>query len=251
MNSISFSSCFPISFSRRAADKARRVVGAGICLAASVALFSSCQEKASAEPEAAQKPSTSPAVDKKEDNSPASNETAAPAAALQKVTLAGGCFWCTEAVMEKLVGVTDVVSGYTGGHVDDPSYEQVCEKTTGHAEAIEFSFDPSKITFEEILEVFFHTHDPTTLNQQGNDKGPQYRSAIFFHTPAQKAAAENLIRKLNTSGEFSSPIVTEVTAASKFWPAEEYHQDFFARNPYHPYCQAMIPPKLEKLKKLR
>ena len=159
-------------------------------------------------------------------------------------TLAGGCFWCTEAVYERMRGVNDVVSGYIGGHVKNPTYQQVCGKKTGHAEAVEIYYDPSKTTYEELLEVFFKTHDPTTLNRQGADEGPQYRSAVFFHDDKQKAAAKKYIAKLNAAGE--GPIVTTLEFASKFYPAEEYHQDYFARNPNAGYCRAVVRNKVRK-----
>ncbi len=161
-------------------------------------------------------------------------------------TLAGGCFWCTEAVYERMTGVKDVVSGYIGGSVPNPTYEQVCGKKTGHAEAVQIVYDPSKTSYDELLQVFFKTHDPTTLNKQGADEGPQYRSAIFFHDDEQKAAAEKYIKKLNESGEFDSPIVTTLEAATTFYPAEEYHQDFFRRNPNYGYCQAVVRNKVRK-----
>ena len=159
-------------------------------------------------------------------------------------TLAGGCFWCTEAVYERMRGVNDVVSGYIGGHVKNPTYQQVCGKKTGHAEAVEIYYDPSKTTYEELLEVFFKTHDPTTLNRQGADEGPQYRSAVFFHDDKQKAAAKKYIAKLNAAGD--GPIVTTLEFASKFYPAEEYHQDYFARNPNAGYCRAVVRNKVRK-----
>ena len=159
-------------------------------------------------------------------------------------TLAGGCFWCTEAVYERMRGVNDVVSGYIGGHVKNPTYQQVCGKQTGHAEAVEIYYDPSKTTYEELLEVFFKTHDPTTLNRQGADEGPQYRSAVFFHNDQQKAEAKKYIAKLNAAGD--GPIVTTLEPASKFYPAEEYHQDYFARNPNAGYCRAVVRNKVRK-----
>ena len=161
-------------------------------------------------------------------------------------TLAGGCFWCTEAVFERMQGVNDVVSGYIGGHVANPTYEQVCSKTTGHAEAVEIYYDPDQVTYDELLEVFFKTHDPTTLNRQGADAGPQYRSSVFYHDETQKKAAEKYIEKLNKSGEYNSPIVTKLEVASKFYPAEEYHQDYFRRNPNAGYCQAVVKNKVRK-----
>ncbi|WP_409994566.1 peptide-methionine (S)-S-oxide reductase MsrA [Rhodopirellula sp. MGV] len=161
-------------------------------------------------------------------------------------TLAGGCFWCTEAVFERMEGVGDVISGYIGGEVANPTYEQVCTKTTGHAEAIEIRYDPSKVKFEELLEVFFKTHDPTTLNQQGADKGPQYRSSIFYHDEEQREAAEKYIKKLDDSGEFDRKIVTTLEKATTFYPAEDYHQDFFRKNPNYGYCQAVVVNKVRK-----
>ncbi len=161
-------------------------------------------------------------------------------------TLAGGCFWCTEAVFERMEGVKDVVSGYIGGTVPNPTYEQVCSKKTGHAEAIEIIYDPSKTTYEELLEVFFKTHDPTTKNKQGADEGPQYRSAVFYHNEEQKKAAQKYIAKLDESREFKSPIVTTLERATKFYPAEEYHQDFYRRNPNYGYCQFVVRNKVRK-----
>jgi methionine-S-sulfoxide reductase len=161
-------------------------------------------------------------------------------------TLAGGCFWCTEAVFERMQGVNDVVSGYIGGHVANPTYEQVCGKQTGHAEAVEIYYDPSETTYEELLEVFFKVHDPTTKNRQDADEGPQYRSAVFYHDEEQKAIAEKYIQKLNESDEFNSPIVTTLEKATTFYTAEEYHQDYFRRNPNAGYCQAVVRNKVRK-----
>ncbi|MCB1078176.1 MAG: peptide-methionine (S)-S-oxide reductase MsrA [Verrucomicrobiae bacterium] len=162
-------------------------------------------------------------------------------------TFGGGCFWCTEAVMERLEGVVDVKSGYMGGHVDHPTYEQVCQKDTGHVEVIQVTYDPGQITFDDLLDVFWQAHDPTTWDQQGADKGPQYRSVIFTHTPEQKLQAENSKKALNDSGKLSSPVVTEIRDASTFWEAEDYHQDFFKNNPNYGYCRVVISPKLKKL----
>lgn len=163
-------------------------------------------------------------------------------------TIGGGCFWCTEAVMERLEGVSEVVSGYMGGHVENPTYEQVCAKTTGHAEVIQVTFDPSIITFEEILDVFWQAHDPTTLNQQGADRGPQYRSVIFYHSPEQKSQAMASMKKVNASGMYPDPAVTEISAASTFWVAEDDHQDYYRLNKdTNPYCRVVISPKLKKL----
>lgn len=163
-------------------------------------------------------------------------------------TIGGGCFWCTEAVMERLEGVSDVVSGYMGGHVENPTYEQVCTKTTGHAEVIQIAFDPAVITFDEILDVFWQAHDPTTLNQQGADRGPQYRSVVYYHSSAQKNAAEQSKSKLDTSGKYSDPAVTEISKADTFWVAEDGHQDYYELNKdSNPYCRVVISPKLKKL----
>ncbi|KAA1257798.1 Peptide methionine sulfoxide reductase MsrA [Rubripirellula obstinata] len=165
-------------------------------------------------------------------------------------TLAGGCFWCTEAVFERMKGVSDVVSGYIGGTVPNPTYEQVTGKRTGHAEAVEVYYDPSVVTYEEILEVFFKTHDPTTLNRQGNDFGPQYRSAVFYHSPEQKLATEQYIQKLEAAREFRGKIVTEVAEASRFWEAEAYHQDYYRKNPTAGYCRAVVSKKVKKFNNL-
>jgi peptide-methionine (S)-S-oxide reductase len=165
-------------------------------------------------------------------------------------TLANGCFWCTEAVFLELKGVKKVESGYTGGLVPDPSYEQVCQGTTGHAECVQVTYDPSQISFKRLLEVFFKTHDPTTLNRQGNDVGTQYRSGIFYHDEEQKKVAEEVKAALDKSGAFDRPIVTEITKFKTFYKAEEYHQNYWARNPTQGYCRAVIPPKIEKLRKV-
>ncbi len=167
---------------------------------------------------------------------------------LQTATLAGGCFWCLEAVFDELQGVSDVVSGYMGGQPPNPSYEQVCGGRTGHAEVVQVKFDPAVTSYEEILSVFFAIHDPTTLNRQGNDIGTQYRSAVFVHSPEQKTAAEKLIAQLNAEKIWDGKIVTEVAAASVFYPAEEYHQEYFKRNPYQGYCMAVVSPKVSKFR---
>jgi len=168
---------------------------------------------------------------------------------LEVATLAGGCFWCLEAVYDQLKGVTDVVSGYAGGHVANPSYKAVCTGTTGHAEVIQITFDPQVVSFADLLDVFFTIHDPTTLNRQGNDVGTQYRSAIYYHSPEQKAIAEQKITDISTAKLWKNPIVTEVTPIDTFYPAEEYHQEYFARNPYQGYCQFIIAPKVAKFRK--
>ncbi len=165
------------------------------------------------------------------------------------ITLAGGCFWCLEAVFDDLKGVASVESGYMGGDLKNPSYEDVCSGTSGHAEVVQIGFDPAVVSLHEILEVFFVIHDPTTRNFQGNDYGPQYRSAIFYRSPQQKATAEELIAKLEADGLWRSPIVTEVTAASAFYIAEREHQEYYQRNPYQPYCMMVVQPKVVKFRK--
>jgi peptide-methionine (S)-S-oxide reductase len=163
-------------------------------------------------------------------------------------TLAGGCFWCLEAVYDQLEGVVDVVSGYSGGTRPNPTYEQVCSGATGHAEVVQVTFVPSVISFREILEVFFSIHNPTTLNRQGGDVGTQYRSAIFYHSPEQKRIAEDVIREISSAGIWEAPIVTEVSGIQAFYPAEDYHQEYFARNPNTGYCQAVVAPKVAKFR---
>ena len=162
-------------------------------------------------------------------------------------TLGGGCFWCLEAVYQDLRGVESVVSGYAGGHVENPSYQQICTGTTGHAEVVQVAFDPAEVDFRDLLRIFFTIHDPTTLNRQGNDIGPQYRSAIFYHSESQREIAVKSKEAKDKSGEFPSPIVTEITAASTYYPAEEYHQDYYRLNKAEPYCRFVIAPKLDKL----
>ena len=168
---------------------------------------------------------------------------------LETATFGAGCFWCVEAVFQKLKGVQSVESGYMGGHTADPTYKQICTGKTGHAEVIQIQFDPEVISFKELLEVFWKTHDPTTLNRQGNDVGTQYRSAVFYNNDTQKELAQKYKAKLNESGAFAAPIVTEVTAATKYYPAEKYHQNYWnTQGKSNGYCLAIIPPKLEKLK---
>lgn len=164
---------------------------------------------------------------------------------LQVATVAGGCFWCVEAVFERIDGVYSVTSGYTGGHVEDPTYEQVIGKRTGHAEAVRIEYDGDKLGYDELLSLFWQAHDPTTLNRQGNDVGPQYRSAIFVHSPEQREIAEQ--SKKVAQKDFVVPIVTEISDAGTFYPAEDYHQDFFDNNPNNGYCRYVIAPKLRKL----
>jgi peptide-methionine (S)-S-oxide reductase len=168
---------------------------------------------------------------------------------LEVATLAGGCFWCLEAVFNQIRGVEQVVSGYSGGFVANPTYRQVCDGRTGHAEVVQITFDPAVISFRELLELFFAIHNPTTLNRQGGDVGPQYRSAIFYHTPEQKAAAQAAIAELSAAQVFDDPIVTEVTGVTRFYPAEDYHQEYYINNTLQPYCQMVISPKVAKMRK--
>lgn len=163
-------------------------------------------------------------------------------------TLAGGCFWCLESAFNRLLGVEEALSGYMGGANDNPTYPQVCGGDTGHAEVVQVRFDPARIRYWELLEIFFTLHDPTTPNRQGNDVGSQYRSAIFFHDPDQKAQAEAVISRLTAEKTFDRPIVTEVAQASTFWPAENYHQRYFDQNPNQPYCMFVVSPKLAKFR---
>lgn len=164
----------------------------------------------------------------------------------QLATLAGGCFWCLETAFNRLQGVSAAVSGYMGGHIEHPTYEQICGGQTGHAEVVQVRFDPNQISYRDLLDCFFSLHDPTTLNRQGNDVGTQYRSAIFWHSPEQCAAAESMIAHLNARGAFADRIVTQLLAAGTFWPAEDYHQRYFEQNPNQPYCRAVVAPKVDK-----
>jgi len=168
---------------------------------------------------------------------------------IQKITFGNGCFWCTEAVFKTLKGVKEVTSGYMGGHTKNPTYNQVCNGDTGHAEVVQVEYDADIVSFEELLLIFFKTHDPTTLNRQGNDIGTQYRSVIFYHTSEQKAQANAMIATLGEEQVFDRPIVTEVTPATEFYKAENYHQDYFINNPGNGYCRAVIQPKLNKFAK--
>jgi peptide-methionine (S)-S-oxide reductase len=167
----------------------------------------------------------------------------------QLATLGGGCFWCLEAVYLDLRGVTGVMSGYAGGHVANPTYEQVCAKKTGHAEVVQITFDPAEVSYEDLLRVFFTIHDPTTKDRQGNDVGPQYRSVIFTHDEAQRAAAEKIIKEITEARIWPAPIVTEIQPLEAFWPAEPEHHNYFARNPWSGYCRAIIAPKVQKFRK--
>lgn len=169
---------------------------------------------------------------------------------LDTITLGAGCFWCVEAVFQELKGVEKVVSGYSGGHVDNPSYEEVCSKTTGHAEVCQLAYDPSVISIDEILEVYWQTHDPTTMNRQGNDAGPQYRSVIFYHNNEQKEKAEYYKKQLDSSGAFRAPIVTTIEPIKNFFAAEDYHQNYYRSNPGQGYCAYVIQPKMEKFRKV-
>lgn len=168
---------------------------------------------------------------------------------ISTTTLAGGCFWCLEAVFAELRGVSRVESGYMGGHVASPSYEAVCTGTTGHAEIVQIDFDPTVISFRDLLDVFFTIHDPTQLDRQGNDVGPQYRSAIFVHDDEQRRVAEATVRELEAEHRYDDPIVTRIDAASTFWPAGDYHREYFARNGAQPYCAFVVAPKVAKARK--
>ena len=168
---------------------------------------------------------------------------------LETATLGGGCFWCLEAVFEQLRGVERVESGYAGGTVANPTYRQVCDGNTGHAEVVQVTFDPAVVSYRDILDVFFATHDPTTLNRQGADVGSQYRSVIFYHTPEQKEQAEKRIAELNAAGIWGAPIVTQVVPLPAFYKAEDYHQEYFCQNPGQPYCQVVVAPKVAKFRK--
>lgn len=163
-------------------------------------------------------------------------------------TLAGGCFWCLEAIFKELEGVAGVHSGYTGGHIPHPTYKQVCSGKTNHAEAVQVTFDPNAISYRDLLRIFFTIHDPTTVDRQGADVGSQYRSAIFYHDEKQLAEAEQVIAEISKSGLWSDPLVTEVTKLEEFYPAEDYHQDYFANNPNQPYCMAVVAPKVVKFR---
>jgi peptide-methionine (S)-S-oxide reductase len=181
---------------------------------------------------------------------PAEASPAAPAAMLATATFGNGCFWCTEAVFQQLKGVHSVVSGYSGGHVKNPTYRQVCDGTTGHAEVIQITYDPNVVSYDELLEVFWKTHDPTTPNQQGNDIGPQYRSVVFYHDDEQRRLAEHYKKELDAAGAFRRPIVTEISPFTEFYPAEDYHQRYYEQNPEQSYCRFVIAPKVEKLRQV-
>lgn len=169
---------------------------------------------------------------------------------MQKATFGAGCFWCTEAVFQRVKGVSNVVSGYTGGLINNPTYEDICSGMSGHAEAITMDFDPKEVSYTQLLEIFFKTHDPTTYNRQGNDIGTQYRSVIFYHSEEQKEQAETVLKKLDDAGIWPRPIVTQVDPAAIFYPAEQYHQDYYNTHTNQPYCQYIIVPKLQHLESL-
>ncbi|MFX1512961.1 MAG: peptide-methionine (S)-S-oxide reductase MsrA [Promethearchaeota archaeon] len=166
----------------------------------------------------------------------------------ETATLGGGCFWCLEAIFHQVTGIEEVVSGYSGGYVENPSYQEVCTGMTGHAEVIQLKFNPNEISFHEILEIFFYIHDPTTLNRQGNDVGPQYRSIILYHTPEQKIIGKQVIKELEMNEIFSNPIVTEIVEFNTFYPAEEYHQEYYSKNMDQSYCSLVISPKVAKFR---
>ncbi|KUG07725.1 peptide-methionine (S)-S-oxide reductase MsrA [Solirubrum puertoriconensis] len=169
---------------------------------------------------------------------------------MELATFGAGCFWCVEAVFQDLDGVEKVVSGYAGGRIANPTYKEVCSGLTGHAEVIQLTFDPSKITYDELLEIFWKTHDPTTLNRQGNDVGTQYRSVVFYHNDEQKRLAEGYKKKLNEANAFGKPVVTEIQAAPTFYAAENYHQDYYNQNMQQPYCQFVVKPKVDKVRQV-
>ncbi len=167
---------------------------------------------------------------------------------LETATLAAGCFWCVEAVFDDLVGVEDVISGYSGGHKENPTYQEVCSETTGHAEVVQIRFDPTVISYAEILRIFFTVHAPTTPNRQGNDIGSSYRSALFYHSDEQRKTAEEIVAEITAEQLYANPVVTEITPFDKFWSAEDYHQEYFANNPSQPYCAGVVAPKVAKFR---
>lgn len=169
---------------------------------------------------------------------------------MELATFGNGCFWCTEAIFQDLEGVEKVVSGYAGGHVENPTYKQVCSGTTGHAEVLQITYDPQRISYDELLEVFWNTHDPTTLNRQGNDVGTQYRSVVFYHNQEQQKRAEKYRQELGSSGAFNGPIVTDIESLPEFYPAEDYHQDYYNQHGSQPYCSFVVRPKVEKFRKV-
>jgi peptide-methionine (S)-S-oxide reductase len=222
-------------------------VAAGIAVLLAAALLLASTKTASSQPANSKDPEKSKSVEgapKKSEDKTVSDEK------LEQATFGTGCFWCSEAVFSELKGVKSAVSGYSGGRVADPDYHSVSTGMTGHAEVVQVTYDPTVITYPELLEVFWQVHDPTTLNRQGPDVGTQYRSVIFYHTEEQKKAGEHYKKELNESGAFNQPIVTEITEFKKFYPAEDYHQNYFAANPRQDYCRAVVRPKVEKFRKV-
>lgn len=218
-----------------------------LIVALAVGLFAASGVQSDANAQPLQEPGESTTVSQTEESGSMKKDS--ETMKLETATFGAGCFWCVEAVFQKLKGVESVTSGYMGGHTENPTYKQICTGKTGHAEIIQIQYDPAMVGFKDLLEVFWKTHDPTTLNRQGNDTGTQYRSAVFYHDDNQKELAEKYMAKLDESGAFRKPIVTEVTAASKFYPAEKYHQNYWnTQGQSSGYCQAVIPAKLEKLK---
>ncbi len=211
-----------------------------LLLLVALPLLTACKEKSA----------DTPTIEKEAEMSQSTDAADSSKPTKAVATFGGGCFWCVEAVFEEMQGVSSVVSGYAGGEVSNPTYEAVCRGDTGHAEVCQIHFDPSVVTFEELLEVFFKTHDPTTLNRQGADRGTQYRSIIMYESDEQKTVAEQYIAKLNKSGDYAAPIVTIVEPASTFYEAEAYHQDYFANNPSAGYCLAVVGPKVKKFREV-
>ena len=209
-------------------------------------LSASCSAAGSSSSEVSFGNAQNPATQKKETARGAMDKKSE----VKLATFGGGCFWCTEAIFQRLDGVEKVLPGYSGGHVDNPTYEQVCAGTTGHAESIQITYNPAKVSFGELLEVFWRTHDPTTKNRQGSDVGPQYRSAIFYHDEEQKKQAEAYKSLLEAEHIWNRPIVTEITPFTKFWPAEDYHRNYYNNNLSKGYCAVVITPKIEKFKKI-
>jgi peptide-methionine (S)-S-oxide reductase len=221
-----------------------KIILAGLVL--TVSAFYSCAQKTPATTSSKEK---EPIINKTDDTMERKDPPAM--GTMEVATLANGCFWCTEAIFEQLDGVISAESGYTAGEKPNPTYKEVCTGETGHAECLQITYDPTKITFDELLEVFWQTHDPTTLNRQGGDVGTQYRSGVFYHNEEQKQKAEKYKAELDKSGAFDNPIVTEITAFTKFYPAEDYHQQYFELNENkNPYCKMVIRPKLDKFEKV-
>ena len=224
---------------RRLPLKTKLTAATGICLVLVLGVVLAQQNTGSGTRE-----STNPGTIQNINKETTMNENSALA------TFGGGCFWCTEAVFQNIHGVGKVVSGYSGGKIENPTYKEICTGTTGHAEVIQIAYDPKLVEYAKLLEVFFKTHDPTTLNRQGNDVGTQYRSVVFYHDDEQRKIAEQVKQRLDESGAFSGPIVTEISPISKFYTAEDYHQDYFNHHGYEPYCEMVVKPKVEKFKKV-